>query len=59
MIEVTHIPEPSKSEEARDQREFDEAVNRKGKYVLDAHAGVGVLAAVLMSAVALFQSGVA
>jgi heme/copper-type cytochrome/quinol oxidase subunit 2 len=49
--------EPGKDTEVRDQREFDEAVNRKGKVVLEALAGVGVIAALLMSMVALIQSG--
>jgi plastocyanin len=40
-----------------DQERFDEAVNRKGKVALQALAGVGILAAVLMSMVALVQSG--
>ena len=54
---MTHTPEPDQDAEARDQKEFDEAVMRKGKYVLEAIAGVGILAAILMSAVALIQSG--
>jgi len=41
---------------ARDQKEFDEAVNRNGKVVLEVLAGVGILAALLMSIVALNQS---
>jgi heme/copper-type cytochrome/quinol oxidase subunit 2 len=53
---MTHTPEPDKVTEERDQREFNEAVNRKGKWVLEAVAGLGVLAAVVMSAVALSQS---
>jgi plastocyanin len=40
-----------------DQERFDEAVNRKGKVALQALAGMGILAAVLMSMVALVQSG--
>jgi hypothetical protein len=40
-----------------DQERFDEAVNRKGKLALQVLAGVGILAAVLMSMVALIQSG--
>jgi plastocyanin len=39
-----------------DQERFDEAVNRKGKVVLEVLAGAGILAAVLMSMVALIQS---
>lgn len=40
-----------------DQERFDEAVDRKGKLILEVLAGVGVLAALLMSMVALVQSG--
>jgi hypothetical protein len=42
--------------ETRDQAEFDAAVNRDGKVVLEILAGVGVVAALLMSIVALNQS---
>lgn len=52
-----HVPEPGPDREARDQREFDDAVERKGKVVLEWLAGAGILAAVLMSAIALIQSG--
>jgi plastocyanin len=52
-----HTQVPDEDTEARDQRAFDESVNRKGKAVLQALAGVGILAAVLMSMVALIQSG--
>ncbi|HYM56179.1 MAG TPA: hypothetical protein VES97_12520, partial [Solirubrobacteraceae bacterium] len=52
-----HAQVPDRDTEARDQRQFDEAVNRKGKAVLEVIAGVGILAAVLMSMVALIQSG--
>lgn len=44
-------------QERQDQQTFDEAVARKGKAVLQALAGVGILAAFLMSMVALVQSG--
>jgi plastocyanin len=40
-----------------DQQRLDEAVVRKGKVVLQALAGVGILGALLMSMVALNQSG--
>ncbi len=43
--------------QATDQQRFDEAVVRKGKVVLQALAGVGILGALLMSMVALNQSG--
>jgi heme/copper-type cytochrome/quinol oxidase subunit 2 len=52
-----HIQVPDEETEAKDQREFDEAVNRTGRVVLEWLAGLGVLAAVLMSMVALVQSG--
>jgi plastocyanin len=44
-------------QERQDQQRFDEAVARKGKVVLQALAGLGILAAVLMSMVALVNSG--
>jgi plastocyanin len=44
--------EPQKT----DQERFDEAVDRKGKLILQSLAGVGILAALLMSMVALVQS---
>jgi heme/copper-type cytochrome/quinol oxidase subunit 2 len=40
-----------------DQQQFDDAVNKNGKVILQALAGVGILAAILMSMVALVQSG--
>jgi plastocyanin len=43
--------------QATDQQRFDEAVVRKGKVVLQALAGVGILGALLMSMVALSRSG--
>jgi heme/copper-type cytochrome/quinol oxidase subunit 2 len=49
--------EPKRGTETKDQRQFDEAVNNKGKVVLEWLAGAGILAAVLMSTVALIQSG--
>jgi len=52
-----HAQTPDKLTEARDQQQFDEVVNRKGKAVLEVLAGVGILAALLMSMVALVQSG--
>lgn len=52
-----HTPEPRPDAERTDQRQFDEAVNSKGKVVLEWLAGAGIVAAVLMSAVALVQSG--
>lgn len=44
-------------QERHDQQQFDEAVAKKGKAVLQALAGLGIVAAVLMSMVALVQSG--
>jgi plastocyanin len=43
--------------ETTDQQRFDEAVVKKGKVVLQVLAGVGILGALLMSMVALNQSG--
>jgi plastocyanin len=43
--------------ETTDQQRFDQAVAKKGKVVLQALAGVGILGALLMSMVALNQSG--
>jgi heme/copper-type cytochrome/quinol oxidase subunit 2 len=40
-----------------DQQQFDQAVNRNGKVVLEALAGLGVVAALIMSMIALIQSG--
>lgn len=40
-----------------DQQEFDEAVERNGKVILEILAGVGIVAALIMSMVALVQSG--
>lgn len=44
-------------QERHDQQEFDDAVARKGKLLLQVLAGVGIVAALLMSMVALVQSG--
>jgi heme/copper-type cytochrome/quinol oxidase subunit 2 len=52
-----HVQVPDKETEARDQAQFDAAVNRNGKVLLAALAGVGILAALLMSMVALMRSG--
>jgi hypothetical protein len=49
--------EPDKDTEARYRQEFDDAAAaRKGKVVVGALAGVGILAALLMSTVALIRS---
>jgi len=45
--------EPQKT----DQERFDEAVDRKGKLILQSLAGAGIVAALLMSMVALVRSG--
>lgn len=44
-------------QERHDQQQFDEAVARKGKVLLQALAGVGIVAALMMSIAALAQSG--
>jgi heme/copper-type cytochrome/quinol oxidase subunit 2 len=54
---MTHTQTPDAETEARDQQEFDEAVDRKGKVVLEWLAGAGILAALTISIVALVQSG--
>jgi hypothetical protein len=51
-----HTPEPDKQTEIRDQAEFDEVVGKDGKIVLEVLAGVGILAALAMSIIALNQS---
>ncbi len=50
-----HHMEPTQEQEAHDQEDFDAAVARDGKIVLEWLAGVGVLAAVLMSMLALVK----
>ena len=57
MIEVRHVPEPDATVEARDQHQFDEAVNRDGRRILEIVAAAALAAAVAMSAVALSRSG--
>lgn len=52
-----HVEAPDRETEVRDQQEFNEAVNRQGKVVLEWLAGVGIFAALLMSIIALVQSG--
>ncbi len=52
-----HHPEVSLEQERHDQAEFDDAVARSGKIVLQWLAGIGIVAAVLMSMVALVKSG--
>ena len=51
-----HETFPTKETEDRDQADFDKAVNRDGKIVLEWLAGIGVVAALLMSVIALNQS---
>jgi hypothetical protein len=50
-----HHPEPSPETEQRDQAEFEAAVARDGKIVLEWLAGVGIFAALLMSMLALVK----
>lgn len=50
------VPVPDRETEARDQADFDAAVNRDGKIVLEWLAGLGVVAALLMSIIALNKS---
>jgi hypothetical protein len=51
-----HAPVVDPEREARDQAEFDQAVKRDGKVVLEFLAGIGVFAALLMSIIAITQS---
>jgi Cupredoxin-like domain len=51
-----HVQELDRQTEIRDQAEFDEAVVKNGKSVLEVLAGVGIFAALLMSIIALNQS---
>ncbi len=52
-----HAPEPTHEQEVHDQAEFDENVARDGKLVLGWLGGIGVVAALVMSIVAVAQSG--
>jgi heme/copper-type cytochrome/quinol oxidase subunit 2 len=52
-----HVQAPERATEDEDQLKFDEDVERKGKVVLEWLAGAGIVAALLMSAVALVKSG--
>lgn len=52
-----NVQTPDRETEERDQREFDEAVDHTGKTVLEWLAGAGIVAALLISIVALIQSG--
>ena len=51
-----HVQAPDEETEIRDQAEFDEVVVKDGKIVLEVLAGLGILAALLMSIIALNQS---
>ena len=51
-----HTPEPDRETEIRDQADFDKAVARDGKVVLEWLAGFGVVAALLLSIIAISQS---
>jgi heme/copper-type cytochrome/quinol oxidase subunit 2 len=52
-----HVDAPDRQPEVRDQQDFDEAVNRQGKILLEWLAGIGIFAALVMSIIALVQSG--
>lgn len=52
-----HVQAPDEATEELDQRKFDEDVEKKGRVVLEWLAGVGIVAALLMSVVALVKSG--
>jgi heme/copper-type cytochrome/quinol oxidase subunit 2 len=51
-----NVQTPDRETEEHDQREFDEAVDHTGKIVLEWLAGAGIVAALLISIVALIQS---
>ena len=53
---MTQLQVNDSEREAHDQAEFDDAVNRDGKIVLAWLGGAGVIAALLMSVLALTQS---
>jgi hypothetical protein len=53
---MMHVQIPDRETEERDQRDFDKAVDRTGKTLLEWLAGVGILAALTMSIIALAQS---
>lgn len=52
-----HVQVPDKATEEHDQQKFDHDVEQKGKVVLEWLAGAGIIAALLMSVVALVKSG--
>ena len=52
-----NVQTPDRETEERDQHDFDEAVDHTGKMVLEWLAGAGIVAALLISIVALIQSG--
>ncbi|MHB8234455.1 MAG: cupredoxin domain-containing protein [Solirubrobacteraceae bacterium] len=54
---MMHVQTPDPEAEQRDQQKFDEAVEHTGKTVLEWLAGAGIVAALLISIVALIQSG--
>ncbi len=51
-----HVQAPDRETEAHDQEEFDDSVAKGGRLVLGGLAGAGIVAALLMSIVALNQS---
>jgi plastocyanin len=52
-----HVSPPDPQKEVKDQLEFDHTVERQGKTVLEILAGVAIVAALLMSTIALLRSG--
>jgi plastocyanin len=54
---MMHVQTPDSETEQRDQSQFDQAVEHTGKTVLEWLAGAGIVAALLISIVALIQSG--
>ena len=53
---MQHSQLPDPATEYRDQHEFDQQVNSKGKLVLEWAAGIAIFAALMMSVVALVKS---
>jgi hypothetical protein len=52
-----HVSPPDPQKEVKDQLEFDHTVEEQGKTVLEIIAGVAIVAALVMSTIALLRSG--
>ena len=51
-----NVTEPTPEQETHDQEEFDAAVSRDGKLILEWLGGIGVVVALLLSILALTKS---